>query len=154
MHSAFGAYIRERRKDVGLSQEQLAERMGGACTQSDISRIERGLVQLPRMTTLVNLAASLEVSVGDLLIAAGWFEDELVISSLAPAVAEQDTLETVLAVIEAELDTIRDLEHQATSRSDRLRNMIAQVKATMGGAEASTDHHHDGGDGDVSVVEG
>jgi transcriptional regulator with XRE-family HTH domain len=154
MDNDMGAYIRERRQRLGLSQEELAERVGGAYSQSDISRLERGHIGLPRLGTIVRLAASLEVSVGDLLIAAGWFEDELVISSLAPAAAEQDTLETVLAVIEAELDTIRDLEHQATSRSDRLRNMIAQVKATMGGAEASTDHHHDGGDGDVSVVEG
>jgi transcriptional regulator with XRE-family HTH domain len=142
MHSAFGDYIRERRLHLNLTQEQLAERMGGAYTQSDISRLERGLVGLPRLTTVVSLAAALEVSVGDVLIASGWFEDEDIVPSLTSATAEQDTLATVLAAIEAELDSIRDLEHQATVRSERLRRTIRDLATTLGGAEAGPSRHH------------
>jgi transcriptional regulator with XRE-family HTH domain len=154
MHRAFGDYIRERRKDLGLSQEQLAARVGGACSQSDISRIERGLVQLPRMTTLVSLAASLEVSVGDLLIASGWFEDEDIVSSLTSGVTEPDALETALSAIEAELDTIQDLESQANVRSERLRRTVRALASTMSNAGPGPCRDHVESEGVVSVVEG
>jgi transcriptional regulator with XRE-family HTH domain len=137
-----------------LTQEELAARVGGSYTQSDISRLERGLVGLPRLTTVVSLAAALEVSVGDVLIASGWFEDEDIVSSLTSAAAEPDALQTALSAIEAELDTIRDLESQANVRSERLRMMIGQVKATMGGADPSPCRDHVESEGVVSVEEG
>jgi transcriptional regulator with XRE-family HTH domain len=133
MYSAIGNYVRERRQDLGLSQEQLAERVGGTYGQSDISRIERGHIELPRLATMVSLAASLEVPVGDLLIASGWFNEEHFVSlSTSSSDADNGKLEAVLAEIEGELDEIRDLERQAEARARKLSAMIRDLKATAG----------------------
>src|SRR2546422_2824905 len=51
------ALIRKRRK---LTQRQLAEHIG--CQQSDIHRLESGLVTDPHMSRLVALAQALQVS--------------------------------------------------------------------------------------------
>jgi transcriptional regulator with XRE-family HTH domain len=154
MHSVFGDFIRERRLHLNLTQEQLAERMGGAYTQSEISRLERGHIGLPRLSTIIRLAAAMEVSVGDVLIAGGWFEDDDIVASLTSATAEQDTLATVLAAIEAELDSIRDLEHQATVRSARLRMAVRQLATSMSNAGPGPCRDHVESGGVVSRVEG
>ena len=50
--------LREARRAKGLSQRQLAERVG--ITQAQISRIEKALVD-PRLSTIVELGRSLEL---------------------------------------------------------------------------------------------
>jgi len=62
-HAALGEAVRRLRLEAGLSQEQLAERVGTDLTQ--IGGIERG-VRNPSYTTLVRLAVALETSVGEL----------------------------------------------------------------------------------------
>lgn len=51
------ALVRKRRE---LTQQQLAERVG--CQQTDIHRMEAGLVRDPHMSRLVALALALQVS--------------------------------------------------------------------------------------------
>lgn len=71
-----GAAIRARRQELGWSQEELAERVAehGDQTfrQSDVSRLERGKVGLPRRERLEHLAATLDLPLGDLLARSGW----------------------------------------------------------------------------------
>lgn len=43
----FGRIIRERRIELGLTQEELAERIGESVRQSDVSRMERDYIILP-----------------------------------------------------------------------------------------------------------
>jgi transcriptional regulator with XRE-family HTH domain len=62
-HAALGDAIRRLRTEAGLSQEQLAERAATDLTQ--VGGVERG-VRNPSYTTLVRLAAGLEVTVGQL----------------------------------------------------------------------------------------
>jgi len=62
-HAALGEAVRRLRLEAGMSQEQLAERVGTDLTQ--IGGIERG-VRNPSYTTLQRLAAALETSVGEL----------------------------------------------------------------------------------------
>jgi transcriptional regulator with XRE-family HTH domain len=62
-HAALGEAVRRIRTEAGLSQEQLAERAATDLTQ--VGGVERG-VRNPSYTTLVRLAAALEVSVGQL----------------------------------------------------------------------------------------
>lgn len=59
-----GKMIAERRKNLGWTQDQLAERV--AVDSETISRFERG-TNLPSLPTLDRLAAALQVGVGDLL---------------------------------------------------------------------------------------
>jgi transcriptional regulator with XRE-family HTH domain len=73
---SLGALIRTRRRELGWSQEQLADQVA-ACgdptiRQSDISRLELGKVGLPRAARLRALAAALDLPLGELLARAGW----------------------------------------------------------------------------------
>lgn len=54
---ALGTYVRNRRLDLGLTQEELAERAG--LGQETISSIERGTGSFPRLKTLSRLARGL-----------------------------------------------------------------------------------------------
>ena len=74
--NALGNYIRERRMELGLTQEQLAERIGPTTRQAEISRLERGQVIMPRRQKMERIAAALDVSLGTLLQCSGWLTDE------------------------------------------------------------------------------
>jgi transcriptional regulator with XRE-family HTH domain len=71
-----GQVIRARRLALGLSQEALADRVAArgdeAFRQSDVSRLERGAVALPRRPRLEHLAAALDLPLGELLALSGW----------------------------------------------------------------------------------
>jgi PAS domain S-box-containing protein len=72
---SLGEVIRERRQQLGLSQEQLAERISSDSdfvTQADISRLETGRVKLPRYERLIRLAEAVEMLPGDMLARSGW----------------------------------------------------------------------------------
>jgi transcriptional regulator with XRE-family HTH domain len=68
--------IQSHRRALGLTQEQLADKVHALgdqhIKQSDISRIERGLVGLPRQLRLERIARALDLSVGELLARSGW----------------------------------------------------------------------------------
>jgi len=70
--STLGRAIRQRRIEIGLTQEELAERIGPGIRQSDISRLERDRIQLPRAQRLRALASALEMEPGELLSLSGW----------------------------------------------------------------------------------
>ncbi len=65
---SFAGNRRRRRKELGLSQEELGARAG--IQMADISRYESGSRD-PRLSTLARLAEALELSIGDLLAAEG-----------------------------------------------------------------------------------
>lgn len=73
---SLGEAIRLRRLELGMSQEELAERIGPDMRQSDVSRLERGKITFPRLERLNQIAAALGLSMGTLLVEAGWFTDE------------------------------------------------------------------------------
>lgn len=65
MHGV-GAVIRDLRAYLGLSQEEVCK---GACSQSELSKIERGIV-VPHITTFTKIAENLGVEPSYLLIQA------------------------------------------------------------------------------------
>lgn len=65
----FGANLRRFRRRVALSQEQLAKQ--AAVHRTEIVLLENGR-RLPRIDTVVKLAASLEVTPNDLLDGIEW----------------------------------------------------------------------------------
>jgi transcriptional regulator with XRE-family HTH domain len=69
---SLGMVIRDRRRDLGLTQEQLAQRIGGGVRQAEVSRLESDRVTLPRRARLERIAAALELPIGELLASAGW----------------------------------------------------------------------------------
>lgn len=73
--STLGVVIRQRRRELGWTQEELAERIsadGEYVRQSEISRIENGKIELPRYERLVRIAAALDLPLGELLSRSGW----------------------------------------------------------------------------------
>lgn len=67
-----GQVIRERRVELGLTQQGLAEVIGAGVTQAEISRLEHGRVQLPRRQRLEQIARGLNLPLGELLARSGW----------------------------------------------------------------------------------
>lgn len=75
-----GATIRARRLELGWTQEELARRIGGEgefLGQSDVSRLERGRIGLPRRRRLERIAAVLGLPLGELLACSGWATPDL-----------------------------------------------------------------------------
>jgi transcriptional regulator with XRE-family HTH domain len=90
---SLGAAIKARRQELGLTQEMLAAHMVArgdrTIWQSDISRLERDAVRLPRQPRFRTLAAALELSIRELLDRAGWLDGDVlrttnVISDCSP----------------------------------------------------------------------
>ena len=71
-----GQFIRANRLAMGMTQEELAARVGDNVRQSDISRLEKDGVDFPRRERLDAIAVALGVKLGDLLISTGWLEIE------------------------------------------------------------------------------
>jgi transcriptional regulator with XRE-family HTH domain len=69
---SLGRTIRTRRIELGLTQEQLAERIGGGVRQAEVSRLEADRVTLPRRERLERIAAALTLPVGELLARSSW----------------------------------------------------------------------------------
>lgn len=65
-----GRYIRERRRDRGLTQAQLAETLGWA--QERVSTLENGKYGMPSVPALAGLARALGCSLAEVLQAAGF----------------------------------------------------------------------------------
>jgi transcriptional regulator with XRE-family HTH domain len=64
---AFGALIKRKRGETGLSQEKLAARIwDDPARKSDISRLERGLVPSPQEKTIQYLCAALNISAAEM----------------------------------------------------------------------------------------
>ena len=61
-----GKKIQEARKAAHMTQEQLAEEMGGTCTNKVISRYEKGKVEMG-VQTLIDIAENLQVPVDTLM---------------------------------------------------------------------------------------
>lgn len=61
-----GDKIQKARKAAHMTQEQLAEEIGGSCTNKVISRYEKGTVEMG-VQTLVDIAENLQVPVDTLM---------------------------------------------------------------------------------------
>ena len=70
--NTLGLMVRQRRLELGWTQEELAQRIGDGVRQADVSRLERGGVGLPRRERLMSIAAALELTPGELLVRSGW----------------------------------------------------------------------------------
>lgn len=69
----FGLVIRQRRNELGISQEKLAERAN--LHRTYISEIERG-IRNPSLENISNLAKALDISVSSLFASYGFEEQE------------------------------------------------------------------------------
>jgi transcriptional regulator with XRE-family HTH domain len=86
---SLGATIKRRRRELGWSQVEFAARVAsrgdGTFRQSDVSRLERGKVLLPHRERLTQIAAVLELPLGELLSRSGWAGAETLFPAEATA---------------------------------------------------------------------
>lgn len=86
--------VARRRRELGLTQEELSERAG--MSQEWASKVERGEIQSPRRSALRRLADALQVPAEDVIIAAGYAEKPSTARILLEQVEGEDA-EDVLA---------------------------------------------------------
>ena len=129
-----GTYIRERRQDLGLTQEQLAERMGEPIRQSDVSRLEAGRITLPRRLRMEQLASALDVSLGDLLLHSGWAGGDLAMDE--PTSAPEGTHE-LMEQLEARNDVLESRVDALQCANQRLRDQDSDKGVELRTAEAA-----------------
>lgn len=87
-NATLGSAIKARRIALGWTQQELAERasvMGEMVRQSDISRLEKGRILLPRRERLESIAAALDLTLGELLSRSGWANAERFFRTQPPA---------------------------------------------------------------------
>jgi len=112
-----GKFVQRRRQELGLTQEQLAERIGEGIRQADVSRLENDHIVLPRRERLERLAEALDVPLGELLVRSGWAEADRALEAQPvpaltvleppdpPTVQEKlQQIETLVAEVRAALD--------------------------------------------------
>lgn len=141
-----GRVIRKRRLELGWTQEQLADRIsaeGEYIRQSDISRIERGEIALPRRARLERIAAALGLPLGELLARSGWADADAFFArqGAAPADAAADQARSApaaprgrdtLAKIEPTIDRFQTLSDSLLDRAKELRDARDALARTRG----------------------
>ncbi len=139
MQETLGTFIRERRMELGLTQEELAERVGEGVRQSEISRLEHDRVTLPRRGRMEQIAAALDVSMGDLMVRTGWMDEENR-SSLSEDPDDHGGLvpngligigeESLEAAMEAVSDA-QELAAQTAASLDKAEKALATTKRSL-----------------------
>lgn len=93
MPESLGRVIRDRRRQMGITQEQFAALLGDGVRQSDVSRLERGGVSQPRLERLQSIARILDVPLGKLLMLTSWANPELAAPDSAQASSQPESPE-------------------------------------------------------------
>jgi transcriptional regulator with XRE-family HTH domain len=147
MSLSLGTFIRERRQELGLTQEQLAERIGDTVRQAEVSRLEHNRIVLPRRDRLSALAAALEVSLGELLVRTGWMQesDAQVLTVLEPpcpkdgivdlerlTATDAVALVEALAATEAKVAATAEALEQAQAALASVRKLLQEVHHPRG----------------------
>jgi transcriptional regulator with XRE-family HTH domain len=125
--STLGNFVRERRQDLGLTQNQLAERVGYTVRQAEISRLERGRIALPHRDRLNHLAGALDVPISTLLIASGWFEPDPSQPAASVPVDRPSNPRSIIAELQDELAAVQDLEREMQVRTRRLQDILHRL---------------------------
>lgn len=118
MTRSLGQVIAARRREMSLTQEQFAELLGEGVRQSEISRLERGLVTMPRPERLQRIADVIDVPVGELLLLTAWAGP---VAEAADAPSGDNQPESSTAP-EA---------HTPAERSPELEDVLDRARATM-----------------------
>jgi transcriptional regulator with XRE-family HTH domain len=102
-----GALVAARRKELGITQDELARRVGWS--QERVSNIERGRYGLPSLPSLARLAAALDIPLTEILEAAGFATTPAITveSQTAPAILLY-ALEKILEVDGTDMGAVLD----------------------------------------------
>jgi transcriptional regulator with XRE-family HTH domain len=123
-----GRFIRRRRIELGLTQEQMASLIGDAVRQSEVSRLENDRILLPRRERLERIATVLQVPLGELLVRSGWAGADEALVNVSPS--PRPTVQPASSVLEL-LDEIKGLidEVQFLLRDDEAERAAGLLEA-------------------------
>jgi transcriptional regulator with XRE-family HTH domain len=147
MGASLGRLIRQRRIELGLTQEELAERVGDGVRQAEISRLERDRVTLPRRGRLEQIAQALDVPMGELLARSGWVgaqdQEEFAPGAVKPraelpAPAASGGVET--AMHQLRQASRREEMPQLTDAMARARALTQRTEDAIRGAQQTYTH--------------
>ena len=126
--SGIGRFVRDRRHELGLRQQDVAETAG--ISQARVAQIEAGTVKLPGADHRRGLAKALRVSHLDLLIAAG----EITPEELGSAAGVVEPVEAgPLAELRALLETVPLTERNVNYLRGVLSTLAHPTQATVRG---------------------
>ncbi len=149
MEKTLGQFIRGTRLAMGLTQEQLANRVGAGVRQSDISRLEKDMIEFPRRERLEAIAAALDVTLGDLLIATGWLEIEhaqLIEQVEDDEEPDPNVLEDAMAVLSAAKEMVAETANLLVRAEGHVSSVMA--------AQAARDNKRQASSGDRTASDG
>jgi transcriptional regulator with XRE-family HTH domain len=127
-----GQFIRANRLAKGLTQEQLAERIGDNIRQSHISQLEKDIVKFPRRERLEAIAEALDVTLGDLLISTGWLEIEhaaLIEQIKDDEEPDPNVLEDAMAVLSAAKEMVAETADLLVKAEGHVSSVMAAQQA-------------------------
>jgi transcriptional regulator with XRE-family HTH domain len=134
-----GKAIRERRIELGMTQEELAAQIGEGVRQSEVSRLERDRIVLPRRERLVRIAAALQMPVGELLVRSGWTGAQEAVRNLAPALRhspeEPDLHDGDSASRDSEYTRLRVAIEQARYQTRRTQEILNSLASGLNPSE-------------------
>lgn len=107
VQQSLGQFIRSRRRELGLTQEQLAARVGEHVAQAEISRLERDKIALPRRPRMEHLAFALQIPLGVLLARSGWTDADDIPASALENAASNAELKASIDELQANNDHLR-----------------------------------------------
>ena len=113
----FGAFIAQRRRELGLTQQQLAETVH--VTNKAVSKWECGL-SYPDVTLLEPLAAKLELTVGELMACC--------VGAAAPETEKEEPMETLMTISK---DTVRRERRRSWRRLAGVLVLLAAAGAVI-----------------------
>ncbi|MDP9365390.1 MAG: helix-turn-helix domain-containing protein [Chloroflexota bacterium] len=129
-----GAAIEARRRELGWTLEEWANRVvdagGEGFRQSDVSRLERGKVGLPRRDRLGRVAVALGLPLGELLARSGWAGAEAVVRQWHTAPRPSTPTFPPPALAPAAAPVNSSPAGRPAMGDPRLRELIAQAQAT------------------------
>lgn len=137
--ATLGDVIRKRRLDLGLTQEELAERVGDSVRQPEISRLERNRITLPRRARLELIANALDLPLGLLLASSGWVGAEQLESGAGTLAAEKAQLEAVNAELQATIEELWANREAYRDRTGQLKELVEITSARHDQLRASFD---------------
>lgn len=156
-----GIFVRQRRLELGLTQQGLADRMG--YVQERISLLENGKYGLPSLPALADLAHTLETPLPRLLTAVGYSEDmtpepapsanitpsagELsAVTSRVRSLREESArlsagvehLQVRLGTAGEQMQVVDDLREQMAERQQRIQTLMASLQSPDGATTLSS----------------
>ncbi len=137
-----GQFIRANRLTMGMTQEELAHRVGDNVRQSDISQLENDGVDFPRRDRLDAIAVALGVKLGDLLISTGWLEIEhaaMIEQIKDDEQPDPDVLDDAMAVLSAAKEMVAETAQLLVKAEGHVVSLMAAQAKQNKAREKSED---------------